>query len=145
MTWHSYLGPPNPANAGDVNNIFSNQKYISDRLTELGITVDTLSDVSANAEMEYYEIANIYRTIEKNFDYVSGNEYQSAYYIASATLAKKRGNYEPNRAEWQNWIDVLNDMYNILNGTVGKWQYLVLVDQYPIIDNYKIILRGDKK
>ena len=104
-----------------------------------------LSEVSANAEMQYYEIANIYRTIEKNFDYVSGNEYQSAYYIASDTMAKARGNYEPNRAEWQNWIDVLNDMYNILNGAVGKWQYLVLTDQYPIINNNKIVLRGDKK
>lgn len=145
MSWNSYLEPPNPANAIDVNKIFLNQKYIFDRLTELGVTVDTLSEVSANAEMQYYEIANIYRTIEKNFDYVSNNEYRSAYYIASATMAKTRGNYEPNRAEWQNWIDVLNDMYNILSGAVGKWQYLVLTDKYAIINNNRIVLRGDKK
>ena len=145
MTWHSYLGPPNPANAVDVNNIFENQQYIVEKLTEAEITVNTLADISANITTPYYELSGIYKNIEANFDKISDNQYQSAYYITSATLAKKRGNYEPNRAEWQNWLDVLNDMYNILNGTVGKWQYLVLTDQYPIIDNCKIVLRGDKK
>lgn len=136
--------PPNPINAVDVNNIFSKQRYIANILKELGLT-SNVSSVYVNAETQYYEIANVYRTIENNFDNISGSEYQSAFYIASATMAKTRGNYEPNRAEWQNWLDVLNDMYNILNGTVGKWQYLVLTDKYAIIDNCKIVLRGDKK
>lgn len=145
MAWNTYNEPPNPANAVDVNNIFSNQRYIVDKLTEAGITVNMLSDITANAEMQYYQVANIYQNIEKNFDYISDNEYQSAYYIASATMAETRGNYEPDRAEWQNWLAVLNDMFDILNGTVGKWQYLVLTDHYAIINNCKIVLRGDKK
>lgn len=144
MAWYFYNEPPNPANAVDVNNIFSNQKYIAEILKNAGIAINSLSDVLARSETPYCEVANIYQTIEQNFDSISGTQYKSAFHIASATMAKKRGNYEPDRAEWQNWIDVLNDMYNILNGTVGKWQYLVLTDQYPIINNCRIVLRGDK-
>lgn len=138
--WNSYLLPPNPANATDVNNIFANQQYIYNQLINNGITIDSIDMISASPDMFYSEIADIYVKIEKNLDLINDNIYQSAYYIASVT----RGNYEPDRSEWQRWIDVLNDMYNILNGITGKWQYLVCIDEYPLIDGKKIVLRGDK-
>lgn len=139
MSFTKYIEPPNPANATDINNIYENQKYIFDKLIEQGVTPDTLSEILATPTMQYSSIADVYINLEKNLDKIGDNEYGSAYYGNSVT----RGSYEPDRDEWQRWLNVLNDMYNILNGIVGKWQYLCCSDGYPIINNSKILLRGE--
>ena len=140
MSWHSYEKIPNPINATDLKNFYENEVYIKEMLVSLGYTVDTLNDIAPLQTSPYKAIKKFYDDMELNLDIISDNDCESAYYIKSV----KRGNREPSRSEWQRWLDVLNDMYNIVNGNIGKWQYLLCADGYPTIDGNRILLRGDK-
>ena len=61
-------------------------------------------------------------------------------YVESKTI----GNYEPNRQQWQRWIDILNDMYSIVTGEKNKWCQMLCNDGYPTINGKKIIVRGNE-
>lgn len=139
--WTKYTEPPKIVNAVDVNNIFQNEKHIYDKLIELGLDVESVIDYNATPSLPYQIFPELYQLIEQNLDQLNNTEFRSAYYIDSVI----RGEFEPNRAEWQRWIDVLNDMYDMTIGTKGKWQYLLTKDGY-VYDKYEqpILIRGEK-
>ena len=135
--WIDY--PDNIVNYDKVNEVYSRQTDIRNMLIPHGLDLQNLNINEAFPSMFYDQIKKLYVDIESNFDKLNDNIYSSAYYIASMTV----GDYEPNSEAWYRWIDILNDMRNILYGISRKWQYLVCVNEYPTIDGGKILLRGD--
>ena len=130
---------PKPASAEDVRKIVTAIKYINDLLVAKGYTVETLENPLIGV-FPYVNVAAKYQAIENDLAKISNNELESAYFVKKVI----RGYYEPNRAEWQRWIDILVDMDEILTGQVGKWQYLKCTDGYPTVNGQKILLRGVK-
>ena len=130
---------PKPASAEDVRKIVSAIKYINDLLVAKGYTVETLENPLIGV-FPYVNVAAKYQAIENDLAKISNNELESAYFVKKVI----RGYYEPNRAEWQRWIDILVDMNNMLNGQVAKWQYIKCSDGYPTVNGQKILLRGVK-
>ena len=139
--WTNYREPPNIVNAVDVNNIYYNQLEILGKLVELKVFKRPASfkEVSANFSILYKDVEEIYKQLETNFDAINENECESVFYYAPM----KRSSLEPNRKEWERWINILNDMYGIVNGQKGKWQYLRFADGYPTINGERILVRGD--
>ena len=139
MAWTNYSQPIKILSATDINNIKENIEIIRGLLTEKGFTVGNTQDFQASESTQFIEMFDILSNIEYNLDIISDNACKSVYYGYSVTI----GDYASNKKDIWRWIQILNDMYNILNGNVGKWQYLVCNDGVVTIWNRKILVRGD--
>jgi len=139
MAWTEYTEPIEILYASDVNNIKENIEIIRNLLAQKGFTVESTKSIQVNENTQYIEMFDILSNIEYNLDIISNNEARSAYYVEPKTI----GEYASNKEDIWRWIQILNDMYDILNGNIGKWQYLLCTNGFPVIDGEKIITRGD--
>lgn len=132
--------PTKFVNINDVSNIIRNQNNILEKLNELKLisSSDVPQSIFPDYSMLYINVRNVYDSIDKKFDLINSGDWQSAYYKP----ATKRL-YEPSRTEWQRWIDTLNDLWEIVNGRKGKWQYLLCRDGYATINGKKILVQGE--
>jgi uncharacterized protein YjdB len=139
-TWYDYSKPIEVLNSEDVNHIYSNMRTIRSMLLATGRDVEQLNDTTARKNMPYIEMFALFQNIEYNFDKISNNDCMSIYYGDSAQL----GDYAPNTNDIWRWIQILNEMYLILTGSFGKWQYALLSDGYPTINGKRLLIRGEK-
>lgn len=139
MAWTNYSQPIEILSATDINNIKENIEIIRSLLVEKGVLVGDTKDFQASESTQFIEMFDILSNIEYNLDIISDNACKSVYYGYSVTI----GDYASNKKDIWRWIKILNDMYNILNGNVGKWQYLVCNDGVVTVWSRKILVRGD--
>lgn len=139
MAWTTYSQPIEILSATDINNIKENIEIIRGLLTEKGFIVDNTKDFRASESTQFIEMFDILSNIEYNLNIISDNICKSAYYVEPKII----GDYASNREDIWRWIQILNDMHDILNGNVGKWQYLVCSDGIVTIENKKLLVRGD--
>jgi hypothetical protein len=84
-------------------------------------------------------VFDILQNIEYNLTAINQNSVKSAYYVDEVEI----GEYASNKDDIWRWVQVLNDLFDILTLEKGAWGYLLLNDGFPIIDGKKILLRGD--
>lgn len=137
--WYNYSQPIEILNATDVQHIKSNIITIRSMLLLKGYNVEPLYNITADTNTPLINIFDILQNIEYNLDVISDNDVKSIYYIEPKTI----GEYASNKDDIWRWISILNEMYNILTGSFGKWQYLLCTDGYATIDDKKILIRGD--
>lgn len=137
--WYSYDEPIKILNTEDVDHIMSNIQTIRSMLIAEGYSVDDLIVINAQKSLRLSSILDILQSIEYNLDRINDNDVKSIYYGSPVTI----GEYASNEQEIWRWIQILNDMYNVLNGTFGKWSRLLCTDGYPTINGKKILVRGD--
>lgn len=139
MAWTVYSNPIEVLSATDINNIKENIEIIRGLLIEKGFTVGNTKDFQAGESTQFIEMFDILSNIEYNLDIISDNDAKSAYYVEPKII----GNFASNRDDVWRWIQVLNDMYEILNGTKRKWTVLKCKNGYPTIEKQKLVARGD--
>ena len=137
--WYDYPNPIEILNVSDIENIKSNMDTIRKLLVLNEYNVEQLVDVNETYGSQFNEILEILQNIEYNLDILNNNDAKSIYYIEPKTV----GEYGSNKDDIWRWIQVLNEMYDILTGTFGKWQYLLCTDGYPTINGKKLLVRGD--
>lgn len=138
-TWYFYSSPLNTLESEDINNISSNIQVIKEILLEKGMVANDLQTVQANKNTPFVEVFDILQNIEYNLTAINQNSVKSAYYVDEVEI----GEYASNKDDIWRWIQVLNDLFDILTQEKGAWGYLLLNDGFPIIDGKKILLRGD--
>lgn len=137
--WFNYSKPIEILNTEDIARILSNINTIQSLLYVKGYSVAELYELIPQKDIVFRDVFDFLQKIEYNLDIISDNDAKSIYYGGS----KQIGDIAPNRNEIWRWVQILNDMYNILMGNVGKWQYLACNDGYPTINGKKILLRGE--
>lgn len=137
--WHDYSTPIEILNVSDIENIKSNMDTIRKLLVLNEYNVEQLVDVNETYGTQFNGVLEILQNIEYNLDILNNNDAKSIYYIEPKTV----GEYGSNKDDIWRWIQVLNEMYDILTGTFGKWQYLLCADGYPTINGKKLLVRGD--
>lgn len=137
-SWYDFSSPPEILNAEDINHIFENIKTIRLLLANNGISIEDIIDVSAEKSMPVSKMLEILQNIEYNLDRISGNSYRSTYYITPVSV----GDFASDYNDIFRWINIINDMYNMLMGFAGKWSYVLLSDGFPLIEGKKIVIRG---
>ena len=137
--WFNYTEPLEILTATDVKHIKSNIATIRSMLLLKGYEVKSLKEIYAETNTELNHIFDILQNIEYNLDVISDNDVKSIYYGESKII----GEYASNREDIWRWLQILNEMYNILTGVFPKWQYLLCEDGYPTIDGKRILVRGD--
>jgi len=138
-TWFNYSEPLEILNTEDIAHIESNIKTIRAMLLVSGRTIPALENVSKAKDTSLLEIIDILQNIEYNLDRINSTDVISVYYKAQFIV----GEYAENRENIWRWIQILNDLYNILNGTFGKWQRLRCIDGYPTIKDNTLLVRGE--
>ena len=98
------------------------------------LKLSTIENIS-----EYSLETCIQTILEYNLDVISDNSAKSIYYVEPKVI----GDYASNKSDIWRWLQILNEMYNILTGVFPKWQYLLCKDGFPTIDGRKILVRGD--
>ena len=140
--WNDIIEPPNPANVDDINVIIRNQNKIIEKLLNLNL-IDSnevpTENIRADYSILYAFVQEVYYFIDEQFELINNGDWKSVYYETPTNRL-----YEPNRKEWQMWIDTLNDLWEIVNGKKGKWEYLVCYDGYATISGKKILVQGEK-
>jgi hypothetical protein len=147
--WHDYSEAIDVLNSQDIDNIKSNMNTIRSMLLLNGDSVASLNVLNNSVDIQYEDMFDLLSNIEYNLDILNGSneisQARSIYYIEPKAIT----NVASNKEDIWRWIQILNDMYNILNGTFPKWQRLVLIAEdedlflAPTINDKYIILRGD--
>lgn len=138
--WYDYSTPIEILNVNDIKNILSNINTIRLILTQKGYLIDDLIEVEAKFGSQFKgDILEILQNIEYNLDIISNNDAKSIYYVEPKTV----GEYASNKEDIWRWVQILNEMHDIVTGVYGKWEYLLCNDGYPTINGKKILVRGD--
>lgn len=137
--WYDYSTPLEILNASDVENIKSNIRTIRSLLLSKGYEVEPLKEITARVNTPLNNMFDLLQNIEYNLDVISDNSAKSIYYVEPKVI----GDYASNKSDIWRWLQILNEMYNILTGVFPKWQYLLCEDGYPTIDEKRILIRGD--
>jgi hypothetical protein len=138
--WYWYDEVPRYINSEDMACISLNMQTIKELLISKGYTVDDIVNVEAMKSTQLVYVYNILNNVEGNLAELNRNEIQSIYYGSRVFIT----DFASSKEQIKRWIDVLNDLFDILTGVSGKWGYLTCTDGYPTIENKRIILRGDK-
>lgn len=139
--WYDYPEPIEILNAADVQCIKSNITTIRSMLMAKGYDVEPLNNIEASANLPLSKIFDLLQKIEYNLDIINSSEIKSIYYDEPVFVNVTA--YASNKEDIWRWIQILNDMYDILNGTFGMWQTALTTDGYPTIDGKRLIIRGD--
>jgi hypothetical protein len=137
--WYFYKSPIKMLESEDINNISSNIQVVKELLLVKGMQADVLRDIEANVFTPFSNVFDILLNIEYNLTAINQNSVKSAYYGEAVEI----GEYASNIDDVWRWIQVLNDLFDILTLEKGAWGYLLLNDGFPTIDGKKILLRGD--
>ena len=119
--WFNYTEPLEILTATDVKHIKSNIATIRSMLLLKGYEVKSLKEIYAETNTELNHLFDILQNIEYNLDVISDNSAKSIYYVEPKVI----GDYASNKSDIWRWIQILNEMYNILTGVFPKWQYLL--------------------
>ena len=138
-TWYFYSSPLNTLESEDINNISSNIQIIKETLIANGMIASDLQTIEANKNTPFIEMFDILQNIEYNLTAINQNSVKSAYYGEEVEI----GEYASNKDDVWRWVQILNDLFDILTQEKGAWGYLLLNDGFPTIDGKKILLRGD--
>ena len=139
-TWYDYSKPIEILNSEDVNHIYSNIKTIRSMLLLSGRDVEQLDEVHIGKDTHYGSMFALLQNIEYNIDKISENDCKSIYYGYPAYI----DSHASNTNDIWRWIQILNEMYLILTGSFGKWQYVLLADGCPTIQGKRLLIRGEK-
>lgn len=137
--WHSYTEPIETLSAEDVNNISNNIIIIKELLENENYSIEELKPIFASNNTQYKDVFDILQNIEYNLDALNDNDVMSAYYGESVKI----GEYASNRQDIWRWIQILNDMYEILTHERRKWTVIKCKNGFPTIEGKKIVARGD--
>lgn len=137
--WYQYDEYIDILNYWDVQNIYNNMQVIASLLVKNGYFLAPLELIQVSYETEYSEMFDILQNMEYNLDRLSDNECYSVYYVAPKTV----GEYGETKANIFRWVQVLNDMHDILLGDIGKWQVLECTDGIPTIEGNQLVVRGE--
>jgi hypothetical protein len=138
-TWYFYSSPLNTLESEDINNISSNIQVIKEMLIAKGMVANDLQTVQANKNTPFVEVFDILQNIEYNLTAINQNSVKSAYYVDEVEI----GEYASNKDDIWRWVQVLNDLFDILTLEKGAWGYLVTTDGFPILEEKRILVRGD--
>lgn len=140
-TWFRYNEPLEILNATDINNIAWNELVIKTALNNLGYDVPNLSNVSAYFDTQYVEIVDKLNAVEYNLDILNDPTIWSIFY--GEPVHKNAGEIAHNKKEIWRWVQILEDMLEIVQGSKGKWGYLLCNNGYPTINGKRLVVRGD--
>ena len=138
-TWYDYSQPIEILNTEDIKNIQANITTIRNMLLSKGYSVSDLDEAVPLKGTHFINVLDFLQKIEYNLDKISDNDCQSIYYVEPKIV----GDMALSKADIWRWVQILDDMYLILSGKLGKWGRLVCSDGYPTIGGKKIVLRGD--
>jgi uncharacterized protein YjdB len=139
--WYEYSQPIEILNALDLDHIASNIRTVHTMMIEKGFYPRTLEgNINPNTDTELTEIFDLFSKIKYNINAVGTGELPSIY---SNYLSQNMGEYAPDKDEIWNWLQILNDLYDMLNGAFGMWQTVLTTNGYPTIDGKRLITRGD--
>ena len=137
MSWHNLDFNISTLEAETVNNVFENIEFLRNAAIEKGISVETLTVLLAETDTIIAEIGAVLQNIENNITKIN-NVTESAYYREHKEIGKWF-----RLPDYQRWVLILSDLYDIIINEKGKWQILSLNDGIPTISNKKIIIRGE--
>lgn len=139
--WYEYSQPIEVLNAIDLDHIASNIRTIHSMMIEKGFNSPTLEgNINPSADIKLTEMFDLLRKIKYNVTVIGTGELPSIYYDY---LLQDMGEYAPDKDEIWRWLQILNDLYDMLNGTFGMWQTVLTTDGYPTINGKRLITRGD--
>ena len=139
-TWYDMPKALEILNTEDISHILSNIKTIRAMLISKGYNIEDLIIVDNKKSIPLIDMFDFLKNIEYNIGIINSTDIKSIYYIEPKTV----GEYALNKEDIWRWLQILNDLYLILNGTFGKWGRLLCTDGYPTINGFSILLRGDK-
>lgn len=142
--WHEYTQPLTILTVEDISNIKDNMDFIKEKIVEKGIPLEELNAVVAEINTPYIKMFDLFQNIEYNLDILNSTSVKSIYWGEPKSV----GEYAPNKEEVWRWLQILNELHDIVMNIVPKWGYLVLTayvekDLVPTIDGKKILIRGD--
>jgi hypothetical protein len=125
--------------ANDYNNIKENYNIIRQYLTDNGYNLENVEMPIADYSVPFAQMKSFIEQMERQIDAVNETDCASVYWRNSVEV----GNVSPTVADVWRWIQIMNDMYEIVTGNKRKYLYLRCKDGYPTINDEKIIARGD--
>lgn len=138
--WYSFTEPIEVLNTEELNKITSNINTIGIMLNSSGRTIEGITALTAEKGINYLEVVDFLDDIGYTLDVLNSTDIVSIYGIESFEITNKA----PNKEDIWRWLQCLEDLYLILRGTFGKWQYLLCEDGLPTINGKKIVVRGEK-
>lgn len=143
MSWNELDLYIDTLEAETVNAVMENVSFLRQELVNKGFTVDSFVNVSASMKDYIAYIRGILQDVETeigkiNEAYKNSTHIESRYYYEETTY----GAYF-RKTDYQRWVLILNDLYDIIVNGNGRWVFLQLTDCIPTINGEDILLRGD--
>ena len=137
-SWNKIELNPRTLEDQTINKIQENIQYLYEKIKK-EYDIEELESVEASKRTPISQIGNILRGIEKNLDIINSTPYESRYYVEPNEIYRKF-----DRKDYQRWILILNDIYDIIVN--GKLKYVNLIehDGFNLIDKngFNLIARG---
>lgn len=138
--WHSFAEPIEVLNTEELNKIISNMNTIGIMLRASGRTIEEIASLTAEKGIKYLGVVDFLHDIGYTLDVLNSTDIVSIYGTESFEITDKA----PNKEDIWRWLQCLEDLYLILRGSFGKWQYLLCENGLPTINGKKIVVRGEK-
>lgn len=119
--------------AETVNQAYSELSYLATQAQ-----VPVIEQVNASYSTEICDVKPTLQTMERNFDALNA-VVESIYWEQSKTV----GVYF-RLEDYQRWVNMLRDLFDIIINGKGQWGILQLSDGIPTIDGKSIIMRGEQ-
>lgn len=142
MSWHELELNIPTLEAETVNNVYENIEYLKNALEELEYSVGSITAPNASYDTQIYQIKDKLQTVENDIAVIN-LVIESIYFDE----AKSIGTYF-KLVDYQRWVNILNDIYDILFNGKGAWCMMTLTgetgnpDAQDVYGN-DIYIRGD--
>lgn len=137
MSWTNLPITVETLEAATVNKVYENIQFLRDKLEEYEYTVDTLDVVNARYYTQIVDVRTQLQNVENDLTKINEG-ITSAYYIEHKDIGVRF-----KLTDYQRWVKILNDLYDILVNGKGRWGILTLSDCIPTINDQNILIRGE--
>lgn len=136
--WHNLELDIQTLEAETINDVYENIQFLKDKLEEYGYTVATLDVVNAQYNTYIANILTQLQNVENDLTDINADVtsiyYKSHREIAEGQTHRKKAYF--NKEAYDRWVNVLNDLYEIIIDGKGVWGVLRATDG---------VLRNSKK
>lgn len=142
MNWIDLKKDIDYLNSDDLFSIYQDEIALKEKAEELGYTINEFLPIENNKSIQIVDISSILQKVENNIDILNSQDFESIYFIENQNYLSKQ---YFRKTDYSRWVDILNEIYAILNGEQPKWAILILADGSiaKTENNSYITIRGD--
>lgn len=142
MNWINLDKDINYLNSVDLFAIYQDGNELKEKAEELGYTISGFSSIEIDRDIQIVDLLSTLQKVENNIDALNSQDFESIYFIEKQNYLSRQ---YFKKTDYYRWINILNEIYAILNGEQPKWTTLVLADGSiaKTEKNSYITIRGD--